>query len=83
MTQLAFDLEALGLTIEPTPAMKRGEQTVWQCTWCGAVLVRPSDWADATLHACPVCNSTTGWWEQRFPIAGLRATADSGREDER
>lgn len=78
--QLAFDLEALGLEVDPTPAMLRGEQLVWQCTWCGAVVVQPSGWTDVTLRACSVCGSTTGWWEQRFPIAGLRMLPR--REDE-
>ena len=30
-------LAQLALEIDPTPAMIRGEQTVWQCSQCGTV----------------------------------------------
>lgn len=73
--QLAFDLEALGLELDPTAAMLRGEQRAFQCSYCGTVVVRPSTYADMPLGGCPVCREVTHWWEQRFPIAGLREVA--------
>lgn len=77
--QLAFDLEALGLQLEATPAMIAGTQRAFQCAYCGTVIVRPSTYADMPLDArCPVCREIgAGWLEQRFPIAGLRPIAES------
>jgi len=75
MTQLTFDLEALGLRLEPTIAMQEGTQRVVQHSWCGTVVV----W-DAGRHGaiglCPVCaRPADSWWEQqigRDGLAGLR-----------
>lgn len=73
MTQLAFDLEAIGLVLEPTTSMKAGTQRAFQCAWCGTVVVRPSTYADVPLSpTCPVCRKAPGWWAQSFPICGLR-----------
>lgn len=73
--QDGFDLEALGLRIEPTASMLRGTQRVFQCSWCGTVVVVPSglDGKDRGVPGtCPSCGDLTAkWWEQRFPIAGL------------
>ena len=85
--QLTFDLEALGLVLEPTSAMLRGEQRAFQCSFCGTVVVRPSTYAEVPLGDCPTCRESTHWWAQTFPVAGLRQanpeSAVSGREDER
>lgn len=73
MTQLAFDL-----FLEPTIAMKRGDQTVWQCAWCGCVVVCPT--GRKPTGTCPAeCqHPDDGWLRQHFPIAGLRLTRPQG-----
>lgn len=69
MTQL------LGLWIEPTIAMRRGEQMVFQCSWCGTVVVQSSvsaiEVTIGQLGACPSCGREAGWWQQHLPVAGL------------
>lgn len=60
----------LGLELEPTPAMLAGRQSVFQCAWCGTVVVQPRP-SSASLGPCPACAQTT-WWEQALPVAGLR-----------
>ena len=77
MTQLAFDLEALGLKLEPTIAMRRGEQEVFQHSYCGTVVVRSDLARDlAQLGDCPSCTRPREpWWHQqigRDGVAGLR-----------
>lgn len=59
----------LGLVIEPTIAMRRGEQLVFQCSECGLIAVQ-TDIAPGPLAACPACSSSS-WWEQSLPVAGL------------
>jgi len=77
--QDSFDLEALGLRLEPTAAMLRGTQRVFQCSWCGTVVVVPSGLdgrARAEPGICPTCGDASAkWWEQRFPVAGLHTVA--------
>lgn len=79
-------MEQLGLAIEPTPAMLKGEQTVWQCSHCGTVVVltnlvtqitgRPV--GRAPQGQCPGCMKPLGkWWAQQLPVAGIRKTEDS------
>lgn len=60
----------LGLELEPTTAMRRGEQLVFQCAHCGLVAVQ-SNLAAGPLGACPACERDQ-WWEQKLPLAGLR-----------
>ena len=59
----------LGLKLEPTIAMKAGEQKVFQCAQCGLVAVQ-SNLAHGPLGACPACGHAT-WWAQKLPLAGL------------
>lgn len=77
MTQLAFDLEALGLKLEPTAAMLEGAQRVAQHSWCGTVVVWPVRPESApSPRSCPMCERPAEpWWEQtitRDGLAGLR-----------
>ncbi len=65
------DLRAFGLRLEPTIAMVRGEQQVFQCADCGTVVVRSSLATAKRLGPCPGCAATT-WWSQTLPLAGLR-----------
>ena len=60
----------LGLELEPTIAMRAGQQKVWQCAQCGLVAVQ-SSLAPGTMGACPACGHDT-WWSQQLPVAGLR-----------
>jgi hypothetical protein len=60
----------LRLELEPTVAMRAGQQKVWQCAQCGLVAVQ-SSLAAGTMGACPACGHGT-WWIQRLPVAGLR-----------
>lgn len=62
------------LTLDPTPAMRRGKQTVWQCSWCGCIVVTDS----GKPGACPSGHcahrpkrAPTSWWEQILPVAGI------------
>jgi uncharacterized paraquat-inducible protein A len=73
MTQLAFDLGHLGLELDPTIAMRRGDQSVFQCAQCGTVVVQPRP-ASSKLMACPACERTD-WLNERLPLAGLRNAA--------
>lgn len=66
----------LGLVLEPTIAMRRGESFVVQCNWCGCLLAvsgnaqarQPRD-----LGACPACNEHTEWWPQHVPVGPFKA----------
>jgi hypothetical protein len=71
--QLVLDIPGWPpLTVEPTPAMVRGSQRIFQCSWCGCVVVVPSP-ARLPLGACPAQHSEpTSWWEQALPVAGLQ-----------
>jgi hypothetical protein len=72
MPQLEFDLEALGLRLEPTVAMKRGEQQVFQHSRCGTVVVRSSLDMAGDLGLCPSCNHPDEpWWQQKITASGL------------
>jgi hypothetical protein len=67
-------LGQLGLWIEPTPAMERGDQTVWQHSHCGTVVVSPS--GRPKPGACPCCERPDApWWTEEIPVAGLRRVA--------
>lgn len=59
--------------VEPTPAMRAGEQSLFQCSWCGCVVVQPRP-ASRQLGACPSCGDPRStWWSQHgLPLAGLR-----------
>jgi hypothetical protein len=71
MMQLEFDLEALGLQLAPTAAMREGTQRVVQHSWCGAVVVWDSG-RHGTIGRCPVCERPNDpWWEQRITSEGL------------
>lgn len=59
----------LGLELEPTIAMRRGEQLVFQCAHCGLIAVQ-TNLAPGPLDGCPACGHGT-WWEQTLPVAGL------------
>jgi DNA-directed RNA polymerase subunit RPC12/RpoP len=57
------------LHVTPTAAMRTGAQRVYQCSWCGTVLVVPRSFAPT--HACSNCGRDVAWWEQELPVAGL------------
>lgn len=83
MTQLEFDLEALGLTLEPTEAMKAGRQRVAQHSWCGTVVVWPSVGASGqhrpVLRSCPACERPDEpWIEQTITGSGLAGLKPGG-----
>ncbi|RCL91411.1 hypothetical protein [Microbacterium sp.] len=74
-----FELADVGLELAPTEAMRRGEQFVHQCAWCGAVVVWHRRKTTDSLGLCPNCGSDAGgnpaesstWWRQRLPLAGI------------
>ena len=68
------------LEVEPTPSMRCGEQRVFQCSWCGSVVV-VSSISRLPLGRCPGQHEEpTSWWEQTLPVAGLQKP---GHERER
>lgn len=60
----------LGLELEPTTAMRKGEQLIFQCAQCGLLAVQ-TNLAHGPLGNCPACGRST-WWRQQLPVAGLR-----------
>jgi len=74
MTQLEFDLEALGLRLEPTIAMRSGDQEVYQHSHCGTVVVRTNLGGAQPLGNCPACTAEHAdkpWWHQEIGATGL------------
>lgn len=68
-------LPLLGLTLTPTASMLRSDQTVWQHSWCGTVVVAPASF-NRKPGLCPVCDrADEPWWRERLPLAGLSAPA--------
>lgn len=66
----------LGLELEPTIAMRRGEQLIFQCAQCGPLAVQ-TNLAHGPLSNCPACGHGD-WWKQQLPVAGLHnATTDT------
>lgn len=64
----------LDLELEPTTAMREGKQLVFQCSWCGCVVVQ-TDTPTVRLGSlgdCPSCRQAAPWWGQALPLAGLR-----------
>lgn len=64
------------LEVDPTPAMRAGQQSVAQCAWCGCVVIQPKP-PTAPLGDCPSCRKSPsepsgGWWLQDLPLAGVR-----------
>lgn len=83
-TQLTFDLGALGLRVEPTVAMRRGEQQIFQHSNCGTVVVRSSlDQTGDRLGPCPSCTKPNEpWWNQpnithTSGVSGLRLITEN------
>lgn len=71
-SQQAFDLESLGLEVDPTPAMLDGDQGIAQHSWCGTVIVWPKQFGKP--GQCPVCgpeHASDSWWEQTIDSGGL------------
>ena len=74
-----FDLDAVGLGLTPTQAMRNGTQVVHQCAWCGCVVVWHKGGFRSALGVCPACSRDGGgretgsstWWTQQLPVAGL------------
>lgn len=63
--QLPLPIE--GLARRLTVAMARGEQVVYQCAWCGTVVVVSSSAQVTNLRgkACPACDQVDhGWWRE-------------------
>lgn len=74
--QLTLDIPGWGpIVVDPTPAMLRDEQHVFQHSWCGTVIVVPKRPENRPhLGPCPVCDHPDdGWWGQ-----GERALAGDG-----
>jgi hypothetical protein len=74
MSQLELPLD--GWVLKPTPAMLAGDQRVWQCAWCGTVVIvaSPSPASadpaarDLRGRACPACDHPRReWWRQDTP----------------
>lgn len=42
-----------------TPAMEKGQATVWQCHWCGTLVAHPKTTKPAT---CPSCEHPDRGW---------------------
>ena len=64
MKQLALD----DLTYLPPPAVIRGDQRLWWCSQCGAVLIAMT--GEKPVGACPSCDHTA-WTPTQLPICGL------------
>lgn len=70
--QLAFDLPGLGLILQPTIAMRNGEQEVFQHSWCGTVVVRSNLAHAGALGPCPSCTRPSDpWWQQEIRPEGF------------
>lgn len=67
-----FHPPLLGLELEPTIAMRRGKQLVYQCAECGLLAIQ-TDLAPGPLGDCPACGRRS-WWREEIPAAG---SADS------
>lgn len=74
----------LGLHLEPTIAIRRGEAYVVQCSACGLLAAIPSahDRPPHQLGACPVCGHAGRWSQQHVPVGPFSAAwaADIVRE---
>ncbi|MFA5898116.1 MAG: hypothetical protein WC829_03270 [Hyphomicrobium sp.] len=73
MTTNLFELEDFGLIVDPTEAMRSGEQKVSQCAWCGCVVVWGVLAGFPQLGACSACGRAD-WVRQQLPLAGIRRT---------
>lgn len=69
--QLVLDIPGWEpLAVDPTPAMRTGDQRIFQHSWCGAVVIVPSP--SRALGDCPACDHPAAtWWQQRLPVAGV------------
>lgn len=80
MGGVVTDIEQLGLAIQPTPAMLRGDQTVWMHSHCGTVVVLSSPTkGQPPKDRCPGCDTEAPWRKQRLPVAGLHRTDEEER----
>lgn len=70
-----FDQLLLGLHLEPTIAMCRGDQLIWQCAECGLLAVQ-TNLAPGRLAQCPACAGAR-WWKQDLPVGGLNLNYDA------
>lgn len=84
-----LELSDAGLEVNPTEAMRHGEQFVHQCAWCGTIVVWHRFEADSRLGRCPNCGADGGgrpadvstWWQQTLPVAGLAPLGATARSD--
>lgn len=82
-----FTLAEVELEISPTEAMRRGEQLVHQCAWCGTVVVWHKTSQRSALGVCPCCGAdsagkpsdTSQWWQQALPVAGVGRSGTAAR----
>lgn len=65
--QLALELPLM----HPTISYARGDSTVWQHSWCGAVICIPSAQRDAPGRCpAPHCDRPDdSWWKQDLPVS--------------
>lgn len=62
--------EQLELFLVPSIAMRRGDQVVWCCRWCGTVVIN-SGVVDARKRpgVCPGCDHEGKWFKESLPVA--------------
>lgn len=60
------------LPLKPTISWEAGESSVWQCSWCGALVYntrgpdKPEGPCSVCLWGCP--EGAAGWWSQDLPV---------------
>ena len=57
-------LDGMRLQNRRSPSLERGTSSLFQCSWCGALLELHEPWPRPT-GPCPGCHhEPAGWWEQ-------------------
>lgn len=65
------------IQLQLTPAMEKGESSVWQCAWCGSLAYNTRG-AGKPSGPCPVCitedfaEAAGGWLRQDVPVGPFR-----------
>lgn len=55
----------LDVELVPTPAMRKGQSRVDQCSWCGLLVCGD---AGVKLGACPACGCEQWWRQDKAPF---------------
>lgn len=60
----------LSLILTNTIAVERGDASVYQCGYCGAIICTPN--LRKPTGSCPACDQDHGWWKQETPVGPFR-----------